>query len=132
MPTWPTTLPIYPDDSAFTETSQKVTISSQPEIGPAKVRRRVTVAPRKLTASYTMTDAEIAIFRTFYIDTLLGGQEVFEWPHPRLDRSVTAYFTKIPTYKNKAYNQYSLDIEISVDESKLDGWFVAGWFDDWF
>jgi len=119
MPTWPSSLPTYPDDSGFTETLDQPAFINKPDIGPAKVRPRVTQARKTITVSYHMTTEQITTFAGFYMGSLTGGSVSFLWPHPRIGALVTATLTSTPNYSSVQYDWYVVNFELDVYESRL-------------
>jgi hypothetical protein len=91
-PTWPTTLPQYVQEGAYSETIQDQTIESQMDSGPAKIRRRFTKSIRKFSISLMMTSAQVDTFETFWQSTVKGGSLPFDWVHPRTRASATLRF----------------------------------------
>lgn len=83
MPAWPGTLPAYVQENGFTEIPMPVSIESEMDIGPAKIRRRFTKAPKRFQCQMMMTGAQVTTFETFWETTLLGGVLPFDWVHPR-------------------------------------------------
>lgn len=88
---WPASLPA-PIQDGYGESPPNTTIVTQMDAGPAKVRRRYTAAPRKLTLTYHLTAAQIADFDAFYVSTSKSGSLAFNWTHPRTGASVEARF----------------------------------------
>lgn len=65
MAVWPATLPApLATDYGFDITD--ATVRTDMDSGPARVRRRFTAAPDMLSASWKFTEAQMAIFRTFF------------------------------------------------------------------
>lgn len=65
MASWPSTLPA-PAISGYALQSGDATIRTDMESGPARVRRRYTATPDKLTLRFVMTEAQMAAFRAFW------------------------------------------------------------------
>lgn len=78
MPTWPATLPQSPDADGYTERPGYPVIQA-PVDGPPLTRRRYTAAPKSYTVSFLLTDAQRAIFETFYIDEIDHGAIPYLW-----------------------------------------------------
>jgi len=72
MATWPTTLP-HPQASGYAIQASDCTIRTDMESGAARVRRRSTDAPDKVTLRWLLTEAQMVIFRAFYESDFLSG-----------------------------------------------------------
>jgi hypothetical protein len=96
MPTWPATLPQFVLEGGYQETLEDLTVESQMDTGPAKVRRRFTTSVRKFQISIMCDEAQAAIFETFYTTTCGGGALSFDWVHPRTRVARTFRFKKPP------------------------------------
>jgi hypothetical protein len=94
MPTWPTSLPQHVLEQGYNEQVPDQTIETQMDAGPAKVRRRFTTAPRRFGVVVVMDPDQVALFETFYLETLAGGSLPFDWVHPRTRVSTTFRFRK--------------------------------------
>jgi len=134
MALWPDSLPTYPDDGAYTELLPNSLLITPQDIGPPKVRRRGTGFPSIAKVSYTLTQAQVATFTSFFLDSVEGGSEFFRWPHPRLAYDVEARFSTIPTVSSAGYDLFvlSTELELESNEEATAGWFFVGWFTDWF
>ena len=82
IPSWPASLPQRPLADGFAETPPNLLVRSATDIGPAKVRRRTTVGVTRLKASFRLSSAQLAAFRTFFASDLQGGALSFSWTHP--------------------------------------------------
>ena len=58
------------------------TIRTEMETGPAKVRRRGTVQPDRMSLPFLMTQAQVQELRAFYRESTKGGTLLFDFPHP--------------------------------------------------
>jgi len=77
---WPPALPQMPL-SNYSETSGVMVIRTQPDLGPAKQRRR-SQRPDRLNVMFDMSTAQVEILRVFIQDTLRGVTR-FGFTHPR-------------------------------------------------
>jgi len=82
MPSWPGGLPQRPIYGGFTEVRQRNLAMFAPEVGPPKARRRSTAVGVPTSATFEMTDAQLATFKTFFETTLVDGSLPFTWTHP--------------------------------------------------
>lgn len=76
---WPPGLPQAPQLGSFTKRLPKLTIRSSVDAGLDKVRRRFTTAPVLHDMSLKLTRTQVAIFRTFFLETTKGGALPFTW-----------------------------------------------------
>lgn len=72
MSTWPTTLPI-PKLIGYGLQTTDPTARTDMDSGPARVRRRFTAAPDRLTLSFIFTEAQMVIFRAFWLSDFQQG-----------------------------------------------------------
>ena len=98
MPSWPGTLSSYVLQDGFSETLPNNTIRSKMAVGPPKMRRRGTGAPRSIPSKQYMTAAQVAVFDTFYEETLYSGSLRFDWVSPRTQAVKELRFTDPPVY----------------------------------
>lgn len=82
IPIWPATLPQQLEVNAYSESVPNLTIASQMDAGPAKVRRRLTAGVRPVHGQITLTTAELRSLVAFYKDDLSGGALRFLWKDP--------------------------------------------------
>lgn len=78
---WPSTLPQAPASFSQARTANNV-LRTQPDDGPAKMRRRYTKAPTQGSMSWTFTLEQWAIFEQFYEVTCNMGTSFFVMNHP--------------------------------------------------
>jgi hypothetical protein len=82
----------------FKESPPDNTIRTKMEVGPPKMRRRGTGAPRPINGQCYMTAAQVVTFDTFYDTTLYSGSLRFDWKNPRTGVSKELRFTAPPVY----------------------------------
>jgi hypothetical protein len=98
MATWPESLPDYLMQGGYSEKLPNNVIRTKMDIGPAKMRRRSTAAPRPIMGQMHMSKAQVATFDTFYETTLLSGSLRFDWVNPRTQTSKEFRFLEPPIY----------------------------------
>lgn len=97
MTTWPSTIPSYHITNAYSEQFPETAVRTEMDVGPAKIRRRITYNVAPLTIILDgLSKTQIASLETFYRATLLGGTLPFTWTHPRTGASVSLRFTSRP------------------------------------
>lgn len=96
MPAWPITLPQRVLADGYQEPLPEMTIRSEMDAGPAKVRRRFTAAVRTIRCQLALTAAQVTTLDTFYVTTLAGGSLSFDWVHPRTQATVAFRFAAPP------------------------------------
>ena len=83
MPTWPASLPQAPLVEGYGEAPPDLLVRSQTDVGWAKTRRRATAGPTRITATYAMTGAQLAVFESFLSGDIADRTLAFDWPRPR-------------------------------------------------
>jgi len=83
MAVWPVTLPQRVQAAAFEEIPADLTIRTQMDSGPAKVRRRWSAKPRLFSFRLLFTGTQTETLDAFYYTTLDAGVDAFDWVHPR-------------------------------------------------
>ena len=78
MATFPATLPA-PNVAGYSIAPGDATVKTQMEVGPARVRRRTSAPPEIYSVSWTLTDAEMNTFRTWFADDSTGAVHGAAW-----------------------------------------------------
>ena len=114
IPIWPATLPQTLLLQGYGESPGENQLRSPMEVGPAKVRRRATSAPRKVTGSLYLSASQLDDFKTFYNTTLLSGTLRFTWDDPTdTGTTVEMRFSEVPTWSaQETLFELSMTIEI--------------------
>lgn len=96
-PTWPSTLPQYPDDDGSATYAPLVqpVISTSMDTGAPKYRRRFTSVPETFTGAITLTSAQWATLQTFVVTTL-ADVGAFDWVDFRSGATASYVFTQRP------------------------------------
>lgn len=81
--TWPLTLPQRVMVDGYTEKPPNLLLRSQPQKGPAIVRRYTSAGVRAFTANVMVQGWQLHILDSFFMDDLAGGLWPFWMPHPR-------------------------------------------------
>ena len=83
MPAYPASIPFFTARDGYRETGPEATIRTDMSTGPAKVRRRFTAAPRRVSARIAyLTAAELATFESFFETTIAMGSLSFTAENP--------------------------------------------------
>lgn len=109
---WPSTLPQKPSTEGFIEQFPNSVIRTQMDAGPAKIRRRSTAAVRPFSLVYNLTLAQVAIFDTFFNDTLAGGSLAFNLPDPRTGTTLNVRITTIPKISALGGTEFTASFDI--------------------
>jgi hypothetical protein len=97
MASWPSELPRIPTIDSYSETFAETALRTDMEVGPAKVRRRISANVKPLAIAIDrLTSANVDTLEAFYQTTLLGGAESFDYTHPRTGATVSCRFTGPP------------------------------------
>lgn len=113
--TWPSGLPLSPQNGQWTETPQRNIASFQPEVGPPKYRRRNTANGTRAQAVFMMSSAQVVIFDAFYGSALVDGTLPFTWAHP-ITGVVYSWIFESEPEKNAAYFDWN---RVSVSLRRL-------------
>jgi len=95
---WPATLPQNP--ASWNETPSSIIVSTEPDSGPSKTRRRFTKAKRQARMSFMLTIEQYEILDAFFHTDLKGGAVAVNFTHP-WTRDVKQMYLKEPTYGNE-------------------------------
>ena len=98
MPAWPSDLPQRPLVEGFSETAPTLTVRSPMDVGPAKVRRRVTAGVTQLKCAFRLSTTQRASLLTFWQTTLAGGALSFTWTHPISGAAITCRIVEPPAF----------------------------------
>jgi hypothetical protein len=96
MAAWPGTLPDKVLKNGYDEVFADNVIRTPMEVGPPKVRRRSTAAPKFFRVSQLLSSTQVGYLDTFYNTTLSSGSIQFDWKHPRTGSAVTTMRFKTP------------------------------------
>jgi hypothetical protein len=113
IPVWPSALPQNLQMNGYQEEAANLVITSQPDIGPAKIRRRSTAGVRPVKGNLTLTKTQLQTLLGFYNDDLLGGALRFSWEDPVHETSVEMRFVDPPGWTSRdGYFDVDLSLEI--------------------
>jgi hypothetical protein len=79
---WPTNLPQQFDKDGYQDSFADNRLATNPELGPALIRSRVSNMPRRVGGVMKMTKAQLDYFRYFWRTMTLDGKLPFEFPDP--------------------------------------------------
>jgi len=96
-PLWP---PSLPQDAFIGQSFQRRVAFAQFSVdaGPAKRRRVFGNASSDVRSPMILTQAQMATFDTFWIDTLFEGSLEFDWVHPVTGLAATFRFNEYPNF----------------------------------
>jgi hypothetical protein len=114
MSAWPGTLPEQFEQDGYQETFPEVTIRSEMDVGPAKLRKRYTAAIVAFTGYMFMTPDQVDDLWTFWETTTAYGSLAFDWDHPRTGDSVSCRFLSPPKLEAVEGGDFRVTIEIEV------------------
>ena len=101
MAAWPGTLPALPDQDTYIEKVPNLLIRSSMDIGPAKIRKRMTANTREHTVTLQLDATQLAAFDTFFITDCSAGAIPFTWVRARDGAAKTFRFgEQLPEYRN--------------------------------
>ena len=115
VPDWHTDLPQELFLSGYSQTYPNVTIKSEMDVGPAKVRRRFTAGVEPVSGTMILTAAQLATLDTFYNTTLLGGSLRFAWTVPPAHSvACEMRFTEPPTWTAIEPGKYEVSLALEI------------------
>ncbi|KKN90083.1 hypothetical protein LCGC14_0231960 [marine sediment metagenome] len=99
MPAWPANLPQNPLLEGYQEQAPNLSIRTQMDSGPAKVRKRFTSGVRSLVWNFILGSTEVDNLDAFYLTTIEGGSLSFTHTDPRTGTTGVSYrIVEAPTY----------------------------------
>lgn len=116
MADWPLSLPQNPLQDGFSEDLPRLTVATEMDAGPAKIRRRFTAGVTKYQFEFVMTLAQLNTFKTFYETTTQGGSVKFGFPDPYTTTLTDFRFDTENVPQVKSDNGY---YRVSVQMEKL-------------
>lgn len=98
----------------YSDTLPDTLIRSNMDVGPAKVRQRISYGVQPVKGYIICTPSQSTRLESFYVSDLSGGSLTFNWKHPRSgDTSVTFQFVSPPTITMQdGYYRAELNMEI--------------------
>jgi hypothetical protein len=114
MAVWPVTLPDIPLVEGFSESAPDVTIRTQMDAGPARVRPRYTAGVRPVVGKISCTKAQVETLDVFHVTTLMNGSLPFDWAHPRTGVTKAFRFVKAPKYMPDHKDSWVVSLELEI------------------
>jgi hypothetical protein len=115
VPAWDSDLPQELFVNGYSQSPPNVTIKSEMDAGPAKVRRRFTAGVEPVSGTMIMDATELAALDTFYNTTLLGGSLRFSWTKPPAHSvACEMRFTEPPTWTAIEPGMYQVSMSFEV------------------
>lgn len=121
-PIWPLVLPQETFKDGYSRSIPDMTIRSDMDTGPAKVRYRGGHKPETLSITLVLDDTQRDSLLTFVYDVVKGGAVAFQFPNPE-DNSIYILARLIPMGSGELFNisQYQNSIKWKVS-LKLEVW----------
>jgi len=115
IPSWPVSLPQTLFIEGYKQSLPDVTMKSDMDAGPAKVRRRFTAGVTPVSGTQKYTAAQLSTFQSFFEDTLLGGSLRFSWTKPPAHTEACEMrFTAAPTFTALGDGIYQVELALEV------------------
>lgn len=92
IPSWPTTLPVSPLLSSYDEEVKSLTSAVTTGNKSILIRRMSTRTQTPISVAFNFTKNQVAIFETFFYNTLGGGALRFSFTHPRTKEEIEVSF----------------------------------------
>ena len=115
VPAWDTDLPAKLFVNGYTQSLPDVTIKSDMDAGPSKIRRRFTAGIEPVSGTMVMSAAQLATLGTFYNTTLLGGSLRFSWTKPTAHSvACELRFTETPSWISLGADNYEISLSFEI------------------
>lgn len=113
---WPITLPQIYLIEGFAQGMGKNTYRFQSDVGPAKVRRRTTIASRPMSGSFYMTGHQLGIMKTFINEEIEGGALPFYFPAqpPFTGSYLVRLAEELPQWDYLAPDAWKVDLKLEI------------------
>lgn len=109
--TWPVSIQQLLNESGFSLQVGNTVLRSDMEIGPAKVRRRMTKSNDILSATIILNHSEYHTFYTFFDVSLNGGATSFNFAHPITGVLTEFRFRKEPVFRSIGGGNFEVAME---------------------
>lgn len=113
MAAWPATLP-PPLLNSLKERAPNNTIRTSMDKGPPKTRRRTTANVRPISFAMRLTDEQVEILDSFFVDDTFSGADEFDFTHPRTGAAVKAIFASPPEYSEMEGVCYNCNVSLEI------------------
>jgi hypothetical protein len=110
MANWPATLQQKVNEGGFRKSFGSTKITSNNDVGPAKVRRRFTKRIDNHNITMNLSRDQYDTFNNFYDTTLNGGVESFTFIDPITDTEQTYRFVGDPAITPIGGNEFLLQM----------------------
>lgn len=114
MSAWPGTLPQQFEQEGYQETFPKVTIRTEMDVGPAKLRKRYTAAIKPFVGQMFMTPEQVETLETFFEVTTAYGSLAFDWENPRTGVAASCRFVGEPQLEAVEGGDFKVTIQIEI------------------
>jgi hypothetical protein len=111
---WPATVSTNILMDGYSEQLAQNTIRSQMAVGPPKVRRRGTAAPRQMIFRQNLSSTQAADWVTFHDSTTKYGSLSFTMTHPRSTASIEVRFLSPPVLTPSSPGRWLVDNAVEV------------------
>lgn len=113
---WPAGLPQNVLVANYAEAVGDGLLEYQPDTGPTITRRRSSANPRPVTMNFELTSAQLAILKTFFETTLIGGSLPFTFPGITESATYLVKFQKtgIPNWAALGGDYFSVAMSVWV------------------
>lgn len=113
MPVWPASLPEFGVSGGVAIARDNNSKSFQPEIGPAKIRRRGTMAGFQFPETFALSDVDMKVLDAFWKDTLADGTLTFDYKDVISGDTVTFGFQGRPLgISHKTLNAWTVTVQL--------------------
>lgn len=114
-PTWPVSLP-RPDVNGISYSSPENVIRSSMDAPVAKLRRRFTAVPERVSFQLSLTEAQVQTLHDFAVVTLADVLP-FDWVELRqlsVPKVATYRFVSRPKYSYQSFGYWRAEVELDL------------------
>lgn len=111
---WPATLPQSFHLNGFSREYPENRLRTRVDVGPAKVRRRQTLAAAKMTGNMYLDTTQKTELDTFIETTTISGSLCFNFPVPEGGTVVCRFGEALPLISMVSPDTYMVTIELEI------------------
>lgn len=111
---WPGGVNQDAQQDGYAETPDTNIASFAPEVGPPKVRQRMSISTDQIAVVLLMTSTEYALFLTFFRTTCSDGTQPFTFTHPRTKVTATFRFVGAPKMQAIGPDTYTVSMNLQT------------------
>lgn len=112
--TWPASLPQQMVEDGFEQSLPDNLVRSQPDVGPALVRRKTLANVAPVTGAVLVDGAQLETLVLFFVTTLQSGALRFNWANPRTGAACEMRFTAPPKWAKAGGPLWRVSLSLEI------------------